>query len=123
MEKYDEKCVEKMIDLINRLSFCSPPLSPAWVSELSTLVETASRDRQAFCSKLNHQRIWGGAASLASEALKDNHGLPKAVWHMHVREFRDLMIELGELLRTQAHAYPDIQAWLLAFHNWNNADV
>lgn len=123
MEYLDDKNLPQLIQLVNRLSFCSPPLDAVWASELSSLVVSAHQDPDAFCASLNAKRIWGGATSLASQALNDNHGLPEATWQMHVREFRDLMIELGELLRTQQHAYPDIQPWLLAFHNWNNADV
>lgn len=123
MKYYDEPTSKQLIDLLTRLSDCSPPLSPAWRGEILAIIEAASLNHQLLCTSLNNKRIWGGADSLANEALNDNGDLAEAEWQMRVREFRDVMIEMGELLRSQGDAYPDIQPWLLAFHNWNNANV
>ena len=123
MRNCDDDTTERMIELLNRLSFCSPPLSQAWIDEILSIAESGCQDRQRLWASLNSKRIWGGAASLANEALGDNEGYAAAEWQMSVRMFRDVMIELGELLQSQGDAYPDIQSWLLAFHNWNNANV
>ncbi len=42
---------------------------------------------------------------------------------MEVREFRRLMIEVGEYLLAKGATNPGISSWLLAFNNWNASEV
>jgi hypothetical protein len=67
--------------------------------------------------------MWGGAGSIANQALADNPGINEWVWREEIREFRELMIELGNHLQQRGNAYPDISSWLLAFNNWNQSEV
>ncbi len=73
--------------------------------------------------RLDANDWWAGAGSLAAGTMGDNPGLPDAIWQSEVREFRALMIEIGELLRARGAANPGISSWLLAFNNWNAAGV
>lgn len=90
---------------------------------MSSLVAFAESDHQALYRELNSKRMWGGAGSIANEALADNPGMDEWSWHMEIREFRELMIELGEHLMAREDYYPDISAWIMAFSNWNQSDV
>jgi hypothetical protein len=67
--------------------------------------------------------MWGGAGSIANQALADNPGIDERIWLQDIRSFRELMIELGTHLQERGNAYPDISSWLLAFSNWNQSDV
>ena len=73
--------------------------------------------------RLDANDWWAGAGSLAAETMVDNPGLPETVWQSEVREFRALMIEIGEVIRARGAANPGIASWLLAFNNWNAAGV
>jgi hypothetical protein len=66
---------------------------------------------------------WAGAGSLAAETMADNPGCPDAIWRSEIRAFRDLMIEIGDLLAARGAANPGRASWLLAFHNWNASEV
>ena len=89
--------------------------SAAWMREV--LARRAS-DEAAFYAALNSRRMWGGAGSIANEALADNPGIRPAQWETDIREFRALMIELAEHLRARESHYPDIDFWLSAFTGW-----
>ena len=67
--------------------------------------------------------MWGGAGSIANEALANNPGVDDWIWRAQIREFRELMIELGMHLKSRGNAYPDISSWLLAYSNWNQSDI
>lgn len=95
------------------------PTHADWLRELLALGTAEA----AFWQQLNSTRFWGGAGSLANEALMDNPGLPEAEWRMEVRAFREDLIEIAAELQARGAAHPDIQSWLLAFHNWNNAGI
>lgn len=92
----------------------------AEVCALSDLLEAAPE--QAL-QRLDANDWWAGAGSLAAETMGDNPGLPEAIWQTEVREFRQLMIEIGEVLRARGAANPGIASWLLAFNNWNASGV
>jgi hypothetical protein len=90
---------------------------------LGSVIARYREDESGFYRVLNSKRMWGGAGSIANQALADNPGLDETVWHDEVRQFRELMIELGNHLRERGDAYPDISSWLLAFSNWNQSGV
>lgn len=98
------------------------PWRPAMADWLGDLLARGPGD-PVFWRELNSTRFWGGAGSLANEALMDNPGVPETVWLMEVRAFREDLIEIAAELQGRGDAHPDIQAWLLAFHNWNNAGI
>ena len=89
-----------------------PGDSAAWVG---SVIELAGCDEAGFYRLLNSKRMWGGAGSIANEALADTSGMDDWIWHSEIREFRELMIELGSQLQARGNAYPDISSWLLAF--------
>ncbi len=72
--------------------------------------------------QVDSTRFWGGAGSIANLALADNPGKAHAEWNMETREFRTLMISIGEQLMARDTHNPDISSWLLAYHNWNNSE-
>ena len=77
----------------------------------------------ALYKALNSQSMWGGAGSIANEALADNPGLDPTLWDMEIREFRSLMIDLAEHLKARGTHYPDIDFWLSAFTSWQQSGV
>lgn len=93
--------------------------SAQWLAEVLELQD----DEAALYRALNSKRMWGGAGSIANEALADNPGMDDWSWQTQIREFRELMIELGEHLQARGNAYPDIGAWIMAFSNWNQSEV
>jgi hypothetical protein len=94
--------------------------SAAWLARVVALCE---QDEQAFYRELNSKRMWGGAGSIANEALADNPGMEGWLWQADITAFRELMIELGHHLKARGNANPDISSWLLAFSNWNQSNV
>lgn len=91
----------------------------AWLRELGTRRD----DEAVLYAGLNSQRMWGGAGSIANEALADNPGLDAAEWEREIREFRALMIDLAGHLRDRGPHYPDIDFWLSAFSSWQQAGI
>lgn len=87
-----------------------------WLAEL---IELADTDPAELYTRLNSKHMWGGAGSVANEALADNCGIDDWQWQFEIQDFRELMIALGEHLMSRGQAYPDISSWLLAFNNWN----
>lgn len=92
----------------------------AEVHALSALL--AAAPDQAL-RRLDANDWWAGAGSLAAETMGDYPGLPEAMRQAEVREFRELLIEIGEALRARGAANPGIASWLLAFTNWNASGV
>lgn len=90
----------------------------AWLRETHARL---ARDEAGFYAALNSKRMWGGAGSIANEALADNPGIRPAQWDMDIREFRALMIDLAEHLKARETHYPDIDFWLAAFINWQQS--
>ena len=115
-----------MIDIKDNLQRISqilknhPGDSAEWVASLQKLYDN---DTDAFYKQLNSKRMWGGACSIANQALADNPGMDEWSWKMQIRELRELMIELGMHLQTRANPYPDVGTWLMAFSNWNQSDI
>lgn len=90
-----------------------------WLRDLA-----ASRaNESAFYAALNSKQMWGGAGSLANEALADNPGIDPTLWEMEIREFRSLMIDLAEHLKARGQHYPDIDFWLSAFNSWQQSGI
>lgn len=97
-----------------------PGKDAAWIASVIDLYE---KDETRFYQSLNSKRMWGGAGSIANQALADNPGIDERAWHEEIRRFRELMIELGTHLQERGNEYPDISSWLLAFSNWNQSEV
>ena len=95
-------------------------IETAWIESLIELCDSGG-DELALYKELNSKHMWGGAGSLANEALADNPGIEEWIWNAEIQQFRELMIELGEHLMQRGNAYPDISSWLLAFNNWNQS--
>ena len=76
-------------------------------------------DAEGLRRALNATRMWGGAGSVASQALKPDSCASEA----QVREFRQLMVECGEELLAAEQPNPDISSWVLAFSNWNQSGI
>jgi hypothetical protein len=112
--------VAGILQRIHELLQHHPGDSSTWVASVMELCEN---DETLLYRTLNSKRMWGGANSIANQALADNPGLDELVWQAEIREFRELMIELGSHLRERGDAYPDIASWLLAFSNWNQSGV
>jgi len=88
---------------------------------IETLIEFFDSDESSLYTELNSKHMWGGAGSVANEALADNIGLEEWIWQAEIQEYRELMIALGQHLMSRGNAYPDISSWLLAFNNWNQS--
>ena len=94
--------------------------SAAWIK---SAIDTGSRNEDDMLRLLGSVRMWGGAGSVANEALADNPGMNELLWQVETREFRHLMIDLGRELQRRGHVHPDMQSWLLAFSNWNQSGL
>jgi hypothetical protein len=91
--------------------------------EVADLVRLVAESPERVRHRLDANDWWAGAGSLAAETMADNPGLPESVWRREVREFRELMIEIGAGLQAEGAANPGISSWLLAFNNWNASEV
>lgn len=80
-------------------------------------------DPQTAYRRMNSQRMWGGAGSIANNGLADNPGMDDWSWEQWVRDFRQQMIDLALHLKTLGRHYPDIDFWLSSFSSWNDAGV
>jgi len=90
---------------------------------IASVIEQAESDETEFYRQLNSKRMWGGAGSIANQALADNPGDDDWAWKTEIHEFRELMIELGQHLQARGSHYPDISSWLLAYNNWNQSEI
>ena len=108
--------LSRLADLLERIDH---PRAPE-VYALSALLHAAP---DQTLRRLDANDWWAGAGSLAAETMGDNPGLSDASWQAAVHEFRELMIEIGEMLRAKGAANPGIASWLLAFSNWNASGV
>jgi hypothetical protein len=91
--------------------------------ELAQLATLHDADEAQFWKTLNSNSYWGGAGSLASETLMANPGVPESIWSAEIREFRSLLIAIGEHLVQRGDENPGIRSWLLAFNNWQNSEI
>ena len=94
--------------------------SAVWIEQLIPLVGTDSTE---LYRQLNSKHMWGGACSVASEALAENPGIDDWQWQTEIREFRGLMIELAQHLQSRGDVYPDVGTWMAAFSNWNQSEI
>jgi hypothetical protein len=94
--------------------------SATWIA---SVIELCGNDEPRLYQALNSKRMWGGAGSIANQALADNPGIDQMFWQTEIREFRELIVEMGNHLQERGNAYPDISSWLLAFSNWNQSGV
>ena len=95
-------------------------IETAWIE---SLIELSIQDEAALYAELNSKHMWGGAGSVANEALADNMATEEWIWQSEIQDFRELMIALGEHLMLRGNANPDISSWLLAFNNWNQSQL
>jgi hypothetical protein len=111
---------QDILQRLHRILQNHPGNSAEW---LAAVLARCADDDAALYRELNSKRMWGGAGSIANEALADNPGMEDWLWQCEIREFRELMIELGNHLKARGQAYPDIASWLLAFSNWNQSGL
>jgi hypothetical protein len=90
---------------------------------IKSAIDAGRRNEDDLLRLLSSVRMWGGAGSVANEALADNPGMDELLWQTETREFRQLMIELGNELQRRGRLHPDMQSWLLAFSNWNQSGL
>lgn len=93
------------------------------VDEIQRLINLLAEHPELGLRELNQNRWWAGAGSWAAETMADNPGLSEAEWMLEVREFRTLLIEIGEQLLASSAPNPGISSWLLAFNQWNASGV
>ena len=112
--------IQTTLQRIHEILKTHPGDDAAWVA---SVIDLYGSDETRFYQALNSKRLWGGAGSVANQALADNPGIDEIVWNEQIRSFRELMIELGTHLQERGNAYPDISSWVLAFSNWNQSGV
>ena len=108
--------INALHDLLLRINH---PRAP----ELAQLATLHDADEAQFWKTLNSNAYWGGADSLASETLMANPGFSGPVWSTEIREFRTLLIAIGEHLMQRGDENPGIRSWLLAFNNWQDSEI
>jgi len=112
--------VQSTLQRIHEILENHPGESAAWIA---SVIDRHGNDETRFYQALNSKHMWGGAGSIANQALADNPGIDERIWLQEIRGFRELMIELGTHLQERGNAYPDISSWLLAFSNWNQSEI
>jgi hypothetical protein len=110
----------QLLHRIHGILLNHPGDAAAWIE---SAIEIGRRDEDKLLRMMGSIRMWGGAGSVANEALADNPGMDELLWQTETREFRQLMIDLGNELQRRGHAHPDMQSWLLAFSNWNQSGL
>lgn len=116
----DSTQIETTLQRLQALLVKHPGDSAEWIG---SLVELCGTDEPCLYRALNSRRMWGGFGSIANQSLADNPGMDPQSWQLDIREFRILMIDLGDHLQARGNAYPDISSWLLAFNNWNQSEI
>lgn len=111
-----QRTLTRLAELLERIDH--PRAAEVWA-----LVSLFQESPTLAWRRLDDNAWWAGAGSLAAETMSDNPGLAQTEWALEVREFRRLMIEVGEQLLAKGAANPGISSWLLAFSNWNASDV
>ena len=119
MTSSDARLLAALTHLADLLARIGHPRAAEVADQAALVAEAPERVRH----RLQANDWWAGAGSLAAETMADNPGLPETVWRREVREFRELMIEIGEGLQAEGAANPGISSWLLAFNNWNASEV
>jgi len=114
---------DPLLSPLTRLADLLERIGHARAAEVADQVALLRESPERVRRRIDANDWWAGAGSLAAETMADNPGLPEAIWHREVREFRELMIEIGEVLLAQGGANPGISSWLLAFNNWNASEV
>jgi hypothetical protein len=115
--------IERARAALARLSELLGRIHHRRAAEVAALRERLSVDPEGAWRELDGNAWWAGAGSLAADTLIDNPGLPDAVWQAEIRDFRELLIEIGELLRARGDCNPGLSSWVLAFRNWNASEV
>jgi hypothetical protein len=113
----DDKELRSELEYLQTILSRIDPEAAAWVAELIPLAQSHS---DLLWRRLNDRRLWGGAGAIANQPLQAPPEMDPWQWHEDIRQFREIMIRLGEMLRKRGGENPDIDAWLLAFHNWNS---
>jgi hypothetical protein len=112
--------VKTALQRIHEILEHHPGDSATWVASVIGLCD---KDETGLYRALNSKRMWGGIGSIANQSLANNPGMDETTWRVEIREFRELMIDLGMHLQKRGHAYPDISSWMLAFSNWNQSEL
>ncbi len=105
--------LQRLTELLDKIN----PEHAAWIRDQATRLTS---DTEAVYRALNSQQMWGGAGSIANDALADNPGVNEWEWEAMIREFRSLMIDIATELKSQPRHYPDIDFWLSSFTSWNS---
>ena len=80
VDKHDRSTMIDIKDNLQRISNIlqnHPGDSAEWVASLQTLYD---QDTSEFYKQLNSKRMWGGACSIANQALADNPGMDEWSW-------------------------------------------
>lgn len=112
--------MRRELDYLHELLTSLDPEGARW---LAAVMPLADQDPARFWRELNSTRLWGGAGSIANQPLQAPADADVWEWKETIRQFRETMIRVGEMLRARGGAHPDVDSWLLAFHNWNAADA
>lgn len=109
--------------LLIQLAELLAELDHARAGEIESLASRFADDPAAVWRAIDGNDWWAGAGSLAAETMIDNPGIDPHQWDMMVRRFRELLIEIGEILQARGPSNPGLGSWLLAFRNWNASGV
>ena len=108
----NDSALQRLVELLHAIDVDSA----TWLGEQ---VARHTGDAEGLRRALNAPRMWGGAGSVASQALKPDTSASTE----QVREFRQLMIDCGEELLAGEQPNPDVSSWVLAFSNWNQSGI
>jgi hypothetical protein len=113
----------RMLPELQRLRLLLERIGSPRADEIDTLIALCRAGDARFWRRINDNRLWAGAGSLAAETLADNPGIDAQSWYMEVREFRELLVAIGTELNERGGANPGIQSWIMAFEQWNASGV
>jgi hypothetical protein len=113
----------RLLTALDRLAELLRRIDHPRALEVSNQIARVQSTPEQVLRQLDGNDWWAGAGSLAAETMADNPGIAEEIWRREIREFRELMIEIGEILLARGAANPGISSWLLAFNNWNASEV
>lgn len=109
--------------LLERLQTAFAQIGNPRAESIGALRQRFATDPAAAWREIDSNAWWAGAGSLAADCMADNPGLTATQWQAEIRALRDLLIEIGTLLRDRGETNPGLESWLLAFQTWNDSGI
>jgi hypothetical protein len=119
----DDADIGRVRTLLERLHALLTRIGNARAASIDALSARFAADPAGAWREIDGNGWWAGAGSIAADSMADNPGIADSQWQAEICEFRELLIEIGEILRARGDTNPGLSSWLLAFRNWLDSGV